>query len=65
VLDGAQGIVDFVSTTGLRPYLDPLDAAMRAKFTDAYRASLAKAYPEIPDGKVLMRFPRIFLVAQV
>ncbi len=65
VLDGVQGIVDFVSTTGLRPYLDPLDEAMRGKFIDAYRAELAKAYPEVPDGKVLMRFPRIFLVAQV
>ncbi len=65
ILDGVQGIVDFVSTTGLRPYLDPLDAAMRRQFVDAYRANLAKAYPEIPDGKVLMRFPRIFIVAQV
>lgn len=65
VLDGVQGIVDFVSTTGLRPYLDPLDEAMRGKFIETYRANLAKAYPEIPDGRVLMRFPRIFLVAQV
>ena len=65
VLDGVQSIVDFVSTTGLRPYLDPLEAAMRGQFVDAYRAELAKAYPEILDGKVLMRFPRIFLVAQV
>ena len=65
VLNGVQGIVDFVHTTGLRPYLDPLDEAMRGEFIDAYRAKLAKAYPEIPDGKVLMRFPRLFLVAQV
>jgi trans-aconitate 2-methyltransferase len=65
VLDGVQGIVDFVSTTGLRPYLDPLDEPMRAQFVDTYRAGLAKAYPEFPDGKVLMRFPRIFIVAQV
>ncbi len=65
VLDGVQGIVDFFSTTGLRPYLDPLDEAMRAQFIDAYRANLAKAYPVILDGKVILRFPRIFLVAQV
>jgi trans-aconitate 2-methyltransferase len=65
VLDGVQGIVDFVSTTGLRPYLDPLDEAMRRQFVDAYRAKLVKAYPEMLDGKVLMRFPRLFVVAQV
>jgi trans-aconitate 2-methyltransferase len=65
VLDGVQGIVDFISTTGLRPYLNPLDEAMRAPFLDAYRADLTKAYPAMLDGKVLMRFPRLFLVAQV
>jgi len=65
VLDGVQGIVDFVSTTGLRPYLDPLDEPMRGQFVDTYRAGLARAYPVILEGKVLMRFPRIFLVAQV
>jgi len=65
VLDGAQGIVDFVRTTGLRPYLDPLDEAMRAQFVSIYSAGLVKAYPEMPDGKVLMRFPRLFIVAQI
>ena len=64
VLDGVQGIVDFFSTTGLRPFLDPLDEAMRTQFVDAYRASLAKAYPVVLDGKVILRFPRLFLVAQ-
>ena len=57
--------MDFVRTTGLRPYLDPLDETMRGKFIEAYRAELTKAYPAILDGKVLMRFPRLFLVAQV
>lgn len=65
VLDGVQGIVDFVSTTGLRPYLDPLDEAMRSHFIREYTARLARAYPAMFDGKVLMRFPRLFLVAQV
>lgn len=65
VLDGAQGIVDFVSTTGLRPYLDPLDEDWREDFIRAYRGRLANAYPEIPGGNVLMRFPRLFIVAQI
>ena len=63
-LDGVQGIVDFVRTTGLRPYLDPLDETLRAKFINSYRASLTQTYPEMFDGKVLMRFPRLFVVAQ-
>jgi trans-aconitate 2-methyltransferase len=63
-LPGAQGIVDFVRTTGLRPFLDPLDESWREGFIAAYRAGLAKAYPETADGKVLMRFPRLFIVAQ-
>ncbi|MGB8313491.1 MAG: trans-aconitate 2-methyltransferase [Aestuariivirga sp.] len=63
-LQGAQGIVDFVSTTGLRPFLDPLDESTRDEFITAYRAGLAMAYPEMGDGKVLMRFPRLFIAAQ-
>ncbi len=65
VLDGVQSIVDFLSTTGLRPFLDPLDQVMHTQFVDAYRESLAKAYPIVLDGKVILRFPRLFLVAQV
>ncbi len=57
--------MDFVRTTGLRPYLDPLDEATRAQFTNSYRVRLVDAYPETFDGKVLMRFPRLFIVAQV
>jgi trans-aconitate 2-methyltransferase len=64
-LPGAQGIVDFVRTTGLRPFLDPLDESAREDFIAAYRAGVAKAYPETADGKVLMRFPRLLIVAQV
>ena len=63
-LQGAQGIVDFVSTTGLRPFLDPLDEGTREEFIGTYRLGLTKAYPEMGGGKVLMRFPRLFLVVQ-
>jgi trans-aconitate 2-methyltransferase len=65
ILDGVQGIVDFVRTTGLRPYFDPLDEDARAQFIIRYRARLVEAYPETFDGKVLMRFPRLFIVAQI
>lgn len=61
-LDGVKGITAWLSSTGLRPFLSALDPAMRAYFIAAYEARLAEAYPAMPDGKVLLRFPRLFMV---
>jgi trans-aconitate 2-methyltransferase len=63
-LDGLQCIADFVSSTGLRPFLDPLDAAEKQAFIQSYTKRLAQFYPSMPDGKVLLKFPRLFIVAQ-
>ena len=61
-LDGVDGIVDWLGATGLRPFVAPLDAGEREDFLACYTALLAKAYPAQPDGKVLLRFPRLFIV---
>jgi trans-aconitate 2-methyltransferase len=63
LLDGPDAIVDWVRATGLRPFLDPLSAEERLEFLRLYRDRVAQAYPPSVDGRVLLRFPRLFVVA--
>lgn len=63
-LDGHGGIVNWLSSTGLRPFLNPLTEAERDAFIAAYTERLAQAYPLACDGTVLLRFPRLFIVGQ-
>jgi trans-aconitate 2-methyltransferase len=64
VLDGPQAVVEWVKSTGLRPFLDALEPQERPEFLEDYRARLEKAYHPRIDGKVLLRFPRLFIVAR-
>ncbi|PZM17176.1 trans-aconitate 2-methyltransferase [Rhizobium tubonense] len=62
-LENAAAIAEWVKGTGLRPYLDHAGEQHREAFTAAYLERLKKVYPEMSDGRVLLRFPRIFMVA--
>jgi trans-aconitate 2-methyltransferase len=60
---GAVSVVEWFKGSGLRPFLEPLDAAERRAFLDVYTAAIARAYPKVADGTVLLPFPRVFLTA--
>ncbi len=62
-LASPQAIVEWFKGSALQPYLSPLDAAQRAAFLAAYTDKIASAYPPRVDGKVLLKFPRLFIVA--
>lgn len=63
-LRGPEAIVEFVRSTGLRPFIDPLSESERRQFIAAYTAGIAAAYPPLTDGGVLLGFPRLFLIAE-
>jgi trans-aconitate 2-methyltransferase len=58
-----QAITEWFKGSSLQPFLSPLDADGREKFLAAYTAKIASAYKPRFDGKVLLRFPRLFILA--
>lgn len=65
IMDGPEDILEWVSGTGLRPFLEGLSSAeakveFRAEVLKGYQG----AYPRRADGKSLFSFKRQFLVAR-
>jgi trans-aconitate 2-methyltransferase len=66
VVDGENGVFDFVSSTALRPALAELggaDAPAATEFCDEYRSALREAYPPTAIGgrtAQILPFRRIF-----
>jgi trans-aconitate 2-methyltransferase len=62
-LRGLDSIVEMLSSTGLRPFLDPLPAKERLAFIADYKRAIAPHYPLMADGTLLYPFPRLFIIA--
>jgi trans-aconitate 2-methyltransferase len=63
VMATPQAIVEWFKGSSLQPYLSLLDAAAREQFLAAYTEKIVANYKPRLDGKVLLRFPRLFIVA--
>ncbi len=63
VMATPQAIVEWFMGSSLQPFLSPLDAAAREQFLAAYAEKIVGSYKPRFDGKLLLRFPRLFIVA--
>lgn len=63
VLEGEDAVYRWMSGTGLRPFVQALEGAEREDFIALYKARLNAAYPRRADGKTLLPFQRLFVVA--
>ena len=64
VLDNAAAVVEWFKSTALLPFLQPLDAEQQVAFLERYQVAISEAYPAQANGRVLLPFPRLFLVAR-
>ncbi|KAK4866460.1 hypothetical protein LT330_008392 [Penicillium expansum] len=62
-LESHEAVIEWVKGTGLRPFLDPLEGAEEEAFLKDYLRRLQDAYPVSVDGRVLLKYPRLFMVA--
>ena len=60
----AAAITQWFSSTGLKPFVDPLPAELKPRFLERYTAEMDRRYLERADGRRLLPFPRLFLVAR-
>lgn len=59
----AEAIVEWVEGTGLRPYLAHLPADDRGAYRADYLEAIRQAFPAMNNGRVLLPFKRLFVVA--
>ena len=63
VMADHAAIVEWFKGSALCPFLSALDPAMGKDFVAAYLEEIKRHYPVRYDGKVLLPFPRLFIVA--
>jgi trans-aconitate 2-methyltransferase len=62
ILESQYSIIEWIRSTGIKPYLDCLRDEERPLFESEVLAEIKYDYPVQNDGKVLFPFIRLFMV---
>ena len=63
VLEGQDPVKEWIKGSWLAQFLEALDEPQRSEFEATYARLAAEAYPRRADGKTLLPFRRLFVVA--
>ncbi len=63
-MDTPADIVQWLRGTGLKPFVEALPEAQQPEFLTEYQRRIDLAYPPRADGRRLLAFPRLFIVAR-
>ena len=64
LLDGPEAVVAWFRGSGLRPYLQALELDDAARFEAEVLDRVREVFTPLADGRVPLRFPRLFFVAR-
>jgi len=62
VMQAPGDIVQWLRSTGLKPFVEALPEALQPAFLAEYESRIAQAYPARSDGRRLLAFPRLSIV---
>jgi trans-aconitate 2-methyltransferase len=64
VLEDPGAIVEWVKGTGLQPFLNQMEGEEeKGAYLREYERRVGEGYPALADGKVILGYPRLFVVA--
>ena len=63
IMPNHAGVVEWFKGSSLRPFYSVLEGATREQYLAAYTDAIARAYSVRYDGKVILKFPRLFILA--
>ena len=64
IIENHHGVVEWFKGSGMRPFLAPLDGCdARERSSPSTPHEIRLAYPARFDGKIMLKFPRLFILA--